>query len=121
MSQVNRPDTFELVDVPDGVEKVTFEKDKKVENAGKFIVEREDHTLGNTVRMQLLQDDRVLFAGYRMPHPLEPKLNIHVQTTRETTPSDAVISACNALMDSLNRIEEKFDAEVARKQHEMAY
>jgi len=101
--------------------RVTFEKDKKVTNAGKFIIEREDHTIGNVMRMQLLDDEQVLFAGYRMPHPLEPRINLHVQTTAESNPSHAVIAACNVLIDKLNRIEEKFDAEVARKQREMAY
>jgi DNA-directed RNA polymerase II subunit RPB11 len=98
--------------------RVVYEKDKKVENAGKFIIEREDHTLGNLVRMQLLEDHRVDFAGYRMQHPLEHKIFVQVHTTAETNPADAMITACNSLIDKLNRMEEKFDAEVRRKQHE---
>eukprot|EP00307_Rebecca_sp_RCC1486_P009748 CAMPEP_0119408820 /NCGR_PEP_ID=MMETSP1335-20130426/2264_1 /TAXON_ID=259385 /ORGANISM="Chrysoculter rhomboideus, Strain RCC1486" /LENGTH=195 /DNA_ID=CAMNT_0007433105 /DNA_START=76 /DNA_END=661 /DNA_ORIENTATION=- len=120
MSMANRPETYELVVLPDGVDKVTFEKDKKIENAGKFVVEKEDHTLGNIVRMQLLEDNRVYFAGYRMPHPLDHKIDIQVQTSADWTPAAAVIHACEKLNDKLNRLEEKFDAEVARKQHEMA-
>jgi len=100
---------------------VAFDKDKKVENAGKFVVEREDHTLGNVVRMQLLEDPRVNFAGYLMPHPLEHKIEIHVHTTPDSNPADAVITTCNTLIDKLNRLEEKFDAEVARKQQESMY
>lgn len=91
-----------------------------MENAGKFVVEREDHTLGNMVRMQLLEDERVFFAGYRMPHPLEHKIDIQVQTSADSTPADAMLHSCNKLIDKLNRLEEKFDAEVARKQHEMS-
>ncbi|KAG8461766.1 hypothetical protein KFE25_001384 [Diacronema lutheri] len=118
MSHANRPESWELVVLPDGTSKVAFEKDKKVENAGRFVVEREDHTLGNLVRMQLLEDTRVAFAGYRMPHPLEHKIHIEVHTTANSNPADAMILACNNLIDKLNRMEEKFDAEVARKQHQ---
>lgn len=101
--------------------RVVFEKDKKVENAGRFVIEREDHTLGNLVRMQLLDDPRVDFAGYRMPHPLEHKIHIQVHTTANSNPADAMISACNNLIDKFNRLEEKLDAEVARKQHQNMY
>ena len=101
--------------------RVVYEKDKKVENAGKFVIEREDHTLGNVVRMQLLEDPRVDFAGYRMPHPLEHKIFIAVHTQRNYSPAEAMVHACNNLLDKLNRIEEKFDAEVARKQHQNMY
>ena len=33
-----------------------------------------------TVRRQLLEDPNVLFGGYRVPHPLEPAIQIKVQT-----------------------------------------
>jgi DNA-directed RNA polymerase II subunit RPB11 len=98
-----------------------YQKDQKLENAGKFIVEREDHTIGNVVRMQLLEDPRVDFAGYRMTHPLEHRIYIQVHTTPDYNPADAMITACNNLIDKLNRLEEKFDAEVSRKQHETRY
>ena len=48
-----------------------------------FVIEREDHTLGNMVRCQLLEDDNVLFGGYRVPHPLEPAIQVKVQTRQE--------------------------------------
>ena len=33
-----------------------------------------------SVRRQLLEDPNVLFGGYRVPHPLEPAIQIKVQT-----------------------------------------
>jgi len=38
----------------------------------------EDHTLGNSLRHQLLQDSRVRFAGYKKPHPLEEYIEVKV-------------------------------------------
>ena len=35
--------------------------------------------LGNMVRMQLHEDRAVVFAGYRIPHPLESKMVVMIQ------------------------------------------
>ena len=61
-----------------------------------FLIEREDHTLGNALRyimakrfdislhldliLTLLSLD-VEFCGYSVPHPTEHRMNIRVQTT----------------------------------------
>ncbi len=50
--------------------RVTYNADTKVVNTGTFTLNKEDHTLGNILRCQLLRDPRTVFAGYRMPHPL---------------------------------------------------
>jgi DNA-directed RNA polymerase subunit L len=55
-----------------------------------------------------LKDPQVLFAGYKNPHPLEHKIILRVQTTPETSPSDAVASAINDLMAELSLLEERF-------------
>lgn len=44
--------------------KLTFIEDTKIPNAGLFILGKEDHTLGNLIRMQLLRDSSVRFAGF---------------------------------------------------------
>lgn len=41
---------------------------------------REDHTVGNLLRMQLLREENVLFAGYKHPHPLVNDIEIRIQT-----------------------------------------
>ena len=35
-----------------------------------FTFNKEDHTLGNLLRSQLLKSPHVTFAGYKVPHPL---------------------------------------------------
>lgn len=60
--------------------RLTYERDVKVENAGTLTIEREDHTLGNLVRMQLLRDPRVTYVAYKQPHPLEHNIVLRVHT-----------------------------------------
>ncbi|PHJ21646.1 rna polymerase small [Cystoisospora suis] len=48
-----------------------------------FTLTGEDHTLGNTVRSILVRKAGVEFAGYSVPHPTQPEINIRLQTTGE--------------------------------------
>jgi DNA-directed RNA polymerase II subunit RPB11 len=57
---------------------------------------------------QLLKDPQVLFAGYKVPHPLEHKFLLRIQTTADTTPSDALTSAITDLMAEFSLLEERF-------------
>ena len=87
----------ELTTVPEGVAKIRIERDAKVRNAASFVLAVEDHTIGNLLRMQLLRYDDVLFAGYRMPHPLENRIVVRVQTTGRRTPAQALSTAIGHL------------------------
>lgn len=50
-----------------------------------FVIVNEDHTLGNCIRYCLTCNPDVTFAGYSVPHPAEPKLNMRIQTVEGTT------------------------------------
>lgn len=82
----NAPDRHEILVLPDGVKKVTTHKDTKIQNAATFTIQREDHTLGNVVRAQLLTHPQCTFAAYRQPHPLQPWIELKVHATGDTTP-----------------------------------
>mmetsp|Transcript_19642 Transcript_19642/g.75373 ORF Transcript_19642/g.75373 Transcript_19642/m.75373 type:complete len:123 (-) Transcript_19642:34-402(-) len=109
---MNAPEQHELFCLPEGVKKVTVEADTKVTNAANFHVQLEDHTLGNIIRMQLLRDPKVVFAGYKIPHPLENRLIVKVQTTEDSSPVDAMAGAIRDLHKELVSISEKFKREV---------
>lgn len=47
-----------------------------------YAIGDEDHTLGNALRHVLMQNQKVDFAGYSVPHPSEPVVHIRVQTAR---------------------------------------
>lgn len=50
------------------------------EGSRTFVIGDEDHTLGNTLRHILMQNADVSFAGYSVPHPMDPFINVRVQT-----------------------------------------
>lgn len=54
-------------------------------NSVTYKIELEDHTVGDLLRIYLLKNKDVKFAGYRVPHPLDDILEIKVQTTVEDT------------------------------------
>uniref|UniRef100_A0A8D0AAS1 RNA polymerase II subunit J n=1 Tax=Sander lucioperca TaxID=283035 RepID=A0A8D0AAS1_SANLU len=83
---MNAPPAFESFLLFEGEKKICITKDTKVPNACLFTLNKEDHTLGNIIRAQLLKDPQVLFAGYKVPHPLEHKIVIRVQTTPDYSP-----------------------------------
>lgn len=88
--------------------RIIKELDTKVPNAAIFTVNKEDHTLGNMIRNQLLKDPNVLFAGYKLPHPLEHKFVIRIQTTSDYSPQEAFMNAITDLLSELSLFEERF-------------
>ncbi|KAI8809743.1 DNA-directed RNA polymerase II subunit J [Cladochytrium replicatum] len=116
---MNAPDRFELFVIPDGQQKVEMVKDPKIPNAATFTILKEDHTLGNVLRAQLLKNPKVLFAGYKMPHPLEHKIEIKVQTTPDTNPLAVIQQELNNLISEVQNIKLKFENEVNMQPHQM--
>ncbi|KAK9835947.1 hypothetical protein WJX81_000393 [Elliptochloris bilobata] len=112
---MNAPDRYEKFVVPEGVQKISLDKDTKVLNAATFTLQREDHTVGNLLRMQLHRDKEVLFAGYKLPHPLEYRMLVKVQTRGRRTPRDVVDAALMDLVDEFADMKTKFQESAARR------
>eukprot|EP00871_Galdieria_phlegrea_P000772 jgi/Galph1/1696/GphlegSOOS_G364.1 len=119
----NAPDRFEAVVLPDGIPKLEYQKDTKVPHSAIIKIEREDHTLGNLLRMQLLRDLKVIFAAYRAPHPLQYHILVRVQTNSTDwepyTPIDALSNALNDLNTELSLLSERFEEEVQRQRFQV--
>jgi len=105
---MNAPPTFESFVLFEGEKKVIKELDTKVVNAAIFTINKEDHTLGNMIRNQLLKDPNVNFAGYKVPHPLEHKFVLRIQTIGDYTPQDALTNAITDLLSELSLFDERF-------------
>ena len=73
------------------------------------MINQEDHTLGNIVRNELLNDGRVRFAGYRKPHPLFDLLEMKVQSNGDFEPYQLVDFACTTLVNHVGKIEQEFE------------
>ena len=86
--------------------RLEYTPDTKIPNAGLFKLNKEDHTMGNLLRMQLLRDNKVRFAGYKVPHPLIHSCHIKVQTMDSmTNPVSAFESALQDLSMEVDSIE----------------
>lgn len=55
--------------------------------------------------MELLRNEAVLFAGYKVPHPLEHRIELRVQTTPAETPEAALRHAARNLQSECKGIE----------------
>eukprot|EP01038_Epipyxis_sp_PR26KG_P009561 gene9561-12875_t len=102
--------------------RLVYQRDSKKPNAGTFILAKEDHTLGNLVRIQLLRDPGVRFAGYRIPHPLIFECHIRVETMdAKLTPINVFESALADLQLETDRLDREFDAAVAEYEQGKIY
>lgn len=100
---------------PEGVPKVTVTPDLRMPNAAIIKIEREDHTLGNILTQQLVKDPRVLYAAYKVEHPLFANFVMRVQTEDGYTPRDALKNACNVLIGQLSVLGQEFRTEYGLK------
>jgi DNA-directed RNA polymerase II subunit RPB11 len=94
---------------------VTAEKDGGVTNCYQFTIHREDHTLGNLLTEKLLDEERVLFAGYRIHHPMDDWIYMRVNVSDDITrPSDLISQTVSALTNEIRILSEEFEKQVGK-------
>jgi DNA-directed RNA polymerase II subunit RPB11 len=60
----------------------------------------------------------ILFAGYKVPHPLHPYFLIKIQTDGTITPQAVLEQACTKLIGTMSALESKFKREFSFKDGE---
>lgn len=103
--------------------------DTKIPNAATIKIVKQDHTMANMIRTyigsyhfqsdislffiysQLLAHPNVIFAGYKVPHPLEPHFLLKIQTDGTVTPSHAFKTACELLLSTITNLTAAFKNE----------
>jgi DNA-directed RNA polymerase II subunit RPB11 len=63
---------------------------------------------------------QILFAGYKVPHPLHPVFIIKIQTDGTITPQAILEQACTKLIGTMSSLETKFKREFSFKDVEGA-
>ena len=86
--------------------------------AGTFTINKEDHTVGNLLRMQLLRDGDTRFAGYQLPHPLEHVCHVKVETAPGRAPVEVMGGAVTDLRQEVELLDRGFRDECARAREE---
>ena len=97
---------------------MTYEPDQRVASAGTFTINKEDHTVGNLLRMQLLRDGDTRFAGYQLPHPLEHVCHVKVETAPGRAPIEVMGGAVTDLRQEVELLDRGFRDECARAREE---
>ncbi|XP_063880482.1 DNA-directed RNA polymerases I and III subunit RPAC2-like isoform X2 [Scylla paramamosain] len=110
------PDGFRLQNVNESKEKNKLEwvtGPSQDDYNRTFVINDEDHTLGNALKHIIMQDPAVEFCGYTVPHPMERKIHVRVQT--HSTPALQVLHKALKDLKKLNEdIKEKIEIEVQR-------
>ncbi|KAJ9112374.1 hypothetical protein QFC19_000795 [Naganishia cerealis] len=115
---MNHPDRIAawLVDEENGQKAMDVQDDTKLEGSIRVLLNAQDHTLGNMLRSQLLLDKNVIFAGYRIPHPLTNQVELRIQTDKNmepyVSPRKALLNACIALMNQTRELKASFIEQV---------
>ncbi|KZO94194.1 DNA-directed RNA polymerase II [Calocera viscosa TUFC12733] len=110
---------FELFTLGDGEKAIEVVEDTKIPNAATIRVAKQDHTLANMIRGYLLKNPKVLFAGYKVPHPLEPHFILKIQTDGTATPVEVLQEVCTTLLTLVAKIEGKFKEQFQQKELEV--
>ncbi len=59
---------------------------------------------------QLHQDADVLFAGYKVPHPLRHNVVVKVQTNHNSSPVASMTNTITDLLNEFNALSDRFNA-----------
>ncbi|CAO1617844.1 unnamed protein product [Sympodiomycopsis kandeliae] len=108
----NAPDRFALFILGEGEKRVEVTEETTIENAVTVCLNKEDHTMGNMLRHAVLSVPGVLFCGYRVPHPLEPRTMLKIQTNGDLTPIQALRTGCERVIAQINHVRMSFQNEV---------
>ncbi|KAI5839833.1 DNA-directed RNA polymerase, partial [Morchella snyderi] len=107
----DRQERYELFTLMEGEEKVTMEWDLRLPNTAIFTFSREDHTLGNLLTSALLETEHVLFAAYKVPHPLFPTFILRISTDATIGPKEALTTTCKRVIEDLSSLSKKLTRE----------
>merc|ERR1711939_383286 len=80
---MNHLDPITNIQLEEGKKKVELLKDERIDHCTTVVLNKEDHTLGNLLKHQLLNNDKVVFSGYKVRRPLDHTVELKVITTGE--------------------------------------
>ncbi|MGB9748811.1 MAG: DNA-directed RNA polymerase subunit L [Candidatus Woesearchaeota archaeon] len=75
-----------------------------------FEIEGESHTLCNMLKNELLNDENVKIAIYRINHPLLKTPRFLVETNGNETPREALVKAAKRILKTNEKFAEVFSS-----------
>ncbi|EAY19139.1 RNA polymerase Rpb3/Rpb11 dimerization domain containing protein [Trichomonas vaginalis G3] len=86
---------------------ITYDDEKP--SSGSMLFTGETYTMGNALRQTILQNPKVNFCGYTVPHPAETKVALRVQADDDEKITDIVLSGISDFKQWCNNTETEFD------------
>lgn len=105
---MNQPERSATYILEEGQQKMTYQKDEKIPNAALYKINAEDHTVGNVLRMALLENDKVTFASYQHPHPTDTHIILKIQCKQGTEPTRALEDSITKVRSQLDKLKDVF-------------
>uniref|UniRef100_A0A224YLG2 DNA-directed RNA polymerases I and III subunit RPAC2 n=1 Tax=Rhipicephalus zambeziensis TaxID=60191 RepID=A0A224YLG2_9ACAR len=78
-----------------------------------FVLDDQDHTLGNALRYMIMKNPEVKFCGYAIPHPSERKVHLRIET-RGITAVEALKKGLQDLHKMSEHILKEFEETVEK-------
>ncbi|EXJ96309.1 hypothetical protein A1O1_01435 [Capronia coronata CBS 617.96] len=94
-----------------GEKRIELKIDTRTPNTEIFVFNKEDHTLGGLLVDKLLKNSHVLFAAYRVPHPLFARFELRVQTDGEISPKEALVASSSEIIRDFETLKTNFTRE----------
>ena len=114
---MNAPERHKRYQLDDDEKRMTYAHDTRIPDAGTFTINKEDHTMGNLLRMQILRDADVKFAGYQLPHPLMNICRVKIQTSGKKSPVATFQDSVEDLQAEMETLDRQFREQIQRKKN----
>lgn len=75
-----------------------------------IIVKGEGHTLGNLIAKQAMKHPHVIFASYRIPHPLQDRMEITIIVDKEYSIDKALKDIVYSIKNVLDEFKKNIEA-----------
>lgn len=74
-----------------------------------IVIEGEDDTIGNLIAKSAVQHPNVVYATYRIPHPLERKVEIIISVDKNADLGSTISEIIQNIKEQLEEFKKKID------------
>ncbi len=93
-------------------EKIIINENNKVKGLTDYYIKDEDHTIGNLINYELNNDDRIIFCGYNMKHPLTPECRIRIRVKKKFNVNDIMIENLNKIKNKITSLKLEWEKNI---------
>ena len=83
-------------------------------NSATFYLNGETHTIANLLKVDLILDEHVKFAGYVAPYPQKQHIKLTITTDGSETPLKKLLQSCKNIQEQLGFLEADFDEKIKK-------